>query len=162
MDHATNDYHFVTVWEVEGTLYEVSDILGDPLSLPHWWPDVYLSADEVQPPGPDGLGRRVRVHTKGRLPYTLRWEFEVVSSSYPRGFVIAATGDFVGRGIWMLDAQGPTVHVTFDWRIAAEKPLLKHLSFLFKPIFRANHEWAMARGKESLARELVRRRGGGG
>jgi hypothetical protein len=31
---------------------------------------------------------------------------------------------------------------------------------LFKPIFSANHRWAMARGEESLRRELSRRRTG--
>jgi hypothetical protein len=28
-----------------------------------------------------------------------------------------------------------------------------------KPIFRANHAWAMRRGQESLEREIERRRG---
>jgi hypothetical protein len=31
---------------------------------------------------------------------------------------------------------------------------LRYGSFLFKPIFAANHRWAMARGEESLKREL--------
>ena len=30
------------------------------------------------------------------------------------------------------------------------KPLLRYLSFLLKPFFRANHSWAMAKGRESL------------
>jgi hypothetical protein len=50
------------------------------------------------------------------------------------------------------------VDIAFDWRIHAEKPLLKRLSFVFKPIFEANHRWAMARGEECLVRELARRR----
>jgi hypothetical protein len=32
---------------------------------------------------------------------------------------------------------------------------LRYLSFLFKPFFSANHRWAMARGEESLRRELA-------
>jgi hypothetical protein len=32
--------------------------------------------------------------------------------------------------------------------------------FILKPIFAANHRWAMARGEESLTRELLRRRSG--
>ena len=40
----------------------------------------------------------------------------------------------------------------------SEKPLLKTLSFLLKPIFEANHRWAMAQGETSLALELARRR----
>ena len=46
----------------------------------------------------------------------------------------------------------------FDWRLRAEKPLLKSLSFLLKPLFRWNRGWAMARGEEGLRRELIRRR----
>lgn len=36
--------------------------------------------------------------------------------------------------------------------------LIRTLSFLFKPIFSANHRWAMAREEESLKLELTRRR----
>jgi hypothetical protein len=46
---------------------------------------------------------------------------------------------------------------TKGWRISADKPLLKYLSFLMKPLFSANHVWAMARGEESLRLELARR-----
>ena len=48
--------------------------------------------------------------------------------------------------------------VTYDWRLRAEKPLLRSLSFLLKPLFEANHRWAMAQGEESLRLELARRR----
>jgi hypothetical protein len=44
--------------------------------------------------------------------------------------------------------------------VRADKPILRYGSFILKPIFAANHRWAMARGEESLARELLRRRGG--
>jgi hypothetical protein len=48
--------------------------------------------------------------------------------------------------------------ITYDWRVSAAKPLLRRLSWLMKPAFAANHRWAMARGQESLALELRRRR----
>jgi hypothetical protein len=47
--------------------------------------------------------------------------------------------------------------VTYDWQLRAEKPLLRWLSFLLRPVFDANHRWAMARGEESLRLELLRR-----
>jgi hypothetical protein len=50
------------------------------------------------------------------------------------------------------------VDITYDWRIRAEKPILRTLSFLLKPILSANHRWAMACGEESLVLELARRR----
>jgi len=152
------DYHFVTCWRVEATCGEVADVLGDPLALARWWPSVYLAVDELRPADARGLGRRVRLHTKGWLPYTLTWEFEVVESRYPHGFTIVANGDFDGRGVWTLTQDGRFVDIEYDWRIRAEKPLLRRLSFLLKPVFEANHRWAMARGDESLRIELARRR----
>jgi hypothetical protein len=153
-----NDYHFVTRWRIEGTCGEVADILSEPLTLPRWWPAVYLAAEETRRADAQGLGQRVRLHTKGWLPYTLRWEFEVVESRYPHGYTLVAHGDFDGRGVWTIEQDGDFVNATYDWRLRAEKPLLRNLSFLLKPLFEANHRWAMAQGLESLKLELARRR----
>jgi hypothetical protein len=151
-------YAFVTRWRIEGTCGEVADVLRDPLELPRWWPSVYLRVEELRPASADGLGRRVRLHTKGFLPYTLTWEFELVESRYPYGSTLVATGDFDGRGVWTFAQDEGFVDVTYDWRLTAEKPLLRSLSFLLKPIFEANHRWAMAQGEQSLKLEIVRRR----
>jgi hypothetical protein len=153
-----NEYHFLSRWRVPGTCGEVADVLGEPTGLARWWPSVYLRVDEIQPGDARGVGRRVRLLTKGWLPYTLRWEFEIVESRKPYGFTLVANGDFNGRGVWTFAQDGAFVDITYDWRIRAEKPLLKNLSFLLKPAFEANHRWAMARGEESLRLELERRR----
>jgi hypothetical protein len=154
----SSSYHFVTRWRVEGTCGEVADILGDPLALPRWWPAVYLDVKEIEPPDANGVGRRVRFLTKGWLPYTLSWESVVVESRYPNGFTLHAEGNLVGEGIWTIVQDGPYVDITYDWRVAAEKPLIRRLSFLLKPLFESNHRWAMARGEHSLGLELRRRR----
>src|SRR5207342_3779127 len=120
-----NEYAFVTKWRVEGTCGEVADILGDPMALPMWWPAVYLSAEEIEPPGPGGTGRRVRLHTRGWLPYTLRWESVITQSRYPNGFTLEASGDFTGHGVWTFDQADAFVTITYDWRIRADKPLLR-------------------------------------
>jgi hypothetical protein len=122
-----------------------------------WWPDVYLKVEELAHGDARGIGKHVRLLTKGRLPYRLRWEFVVTESRKPHGFTLQATGDFVGRGIWTFEQQGTTVLATYDWKIVAEKGLLKRFSAIFKPVFSWNHHWAMARGDESLRRELQRR-----
>ena len=154
----SNQYEFLTRWRVEGTCGEIADVLGDPLDLPRWWPSVYLRVEERCPPDASGLGRRVRLHTKGWLPYTLTWESELVESRYPHGFVLAASGDFDGRGVWTFAQDGAWVDITYDWRLSAEKPLLRSLSFLLKPLFETNHRWAMAQGEQSIRLELARRR----
>ena len=155
---SANQYHFITRWRVEGTCGEVADVLGDPLAFPRWWPSVYLDVQQLEPPDARGLGRRVSAVSKGFLPYTIRWESETTESRHPRGFTIVARGDFDGRGIWTFEQNGPFVDITYDWRLSAEKPLLRNLSFVLKPLFEANHRWAMAQGEDSLKLELLRRR----
>jgi hypothetical protein len=152
----SNQYEFISRWRVDGTCGEVADILGEPLSFVRWWPSVYLEVEEVRPPDARGLGRRVRFSSKGWLPYTIRWQSEMVESRYPNGFTIVANGEFEGRGVWTFEQDGPSVVVTYDWRLRAEKPLLRNLSFLLKPLFEANHRWAMAQGEDSLKLELLR------
>jgi hypothetical protein len=152
-----NEYHFVTHWRVPGTVDEVAEVLSDATDLPRWWPAVYLDVVETEPGDEDGIGKEVSLYTRGWLPYTLRWQFRVTESDYPHSFALESWGDFVGRGEWRLRQNGRFVDITYDWRIQAEKPLLRTLSFLLRPIFAANHRWAMARGEESLRLELARR-----
>jgi len=153
---SANDYHFVTHWRVPGTLERVSDILGDPLDLVNWWPSVYLAVAEVEPGDAQGVGRVVSLHTRGWLPYTLRWSFRVTESRRPFGFSLEAWGDFDGTGVWTFAQDGEWVNITYDWRIRAEKPLLRYLSFILKPVFSANHRWAMAEGEKALRARIAR------
>jgi hypothetical protein len=154
---ASNDFHFVTTWRVKSTLEEISDIIGNGSDLVRWWPAVYLEARQLEPGTADGIGKVIDLFTKGWLPYTLRWQFRVSESRYPRGFTLEAWGDFVGRGIWTFDQDGEYVCITYDWKIRADKTLLRNFSFIMKPIFAANHRWAMKKGEESLRLELMRR-----
>ncbi len=153
---ASNDYHFITMWRVKSTIEEVSEIIGDPRGLARWWPSVYLDVKVLEEGDERGLGRVVSLHTKGWLPYTLRWSFRVTEVKSD-GFTLVACGDFDGRGIWTFEQDGPWVIITYDWKIKAEKVLLRYFSFVMKPIFSANHRWAMAKGEESLKLELARR-----
>jgi hypothetical protein len=152
----TNDYHFITSWRIQGTIEEIAHILADAPSLTRWWPSVYLEVHELEPGDARGLGKVIGLYTKGWLPYTLRWQFRV-SEIASNGFTLQAKGDFVGRGIWTFAQDGDWAIVTYDWKIQADKPLLRRLSFLMKPIFAANHHWAMAQGQRSLKLELARR-----
>ena len=152
-----NDYHYVTQWRIKGTVKEVSEILSQATDLVRWWPSVYLDVQEAAAGDENGIGRVIQLFTKGWLPYTLRWSFRVTESRYPYGFTLEAWGDLVGRGIWMFEQNGEWVDITYDWNIRADKPLFKYLSFLLKPIFGANHQWAMRMGEESLKLEFLRR-----
>jgi uncharacterized protein YndB with AHSA1/START domain len=152
-----NEYKFLTHWRVRATPEQVYELISDPLDYPRWWSAVYLKTEQLTPADADGIGRRIRYHTKGWLPYTLRWESCSTEAVRPHRIAIRASGAFDGRGIWTLEPDGDFVKVTFDWQLRADKPLLRYLSFLLKPIFAANHVWAMARGEQSLCLELARR-----
>jgi hypothetical protein len=152
------EYEFRTVWRVAGLIDEVKAVLGDGPSLPRWWPAVYLSVDTLNEGAENGLGGEVALFTKGWLPYTLRWTLLVTEPITDTGYALTATGDLIGTGRWTFEQDGPEVVITYDWRVGASKPLLRRLSWLLRPVFAANHRWAMARGEESLRLELRRRR----
>src|SRR5690349_14878052 len=139
---ASNDYAFLSRWRVQGAVAQVDAVLRDAASLPRWWPSVYLEVRILVPVDARGARTPVELPTQGR----------------PDGFTLEAAGDFDGRGVWTFVQDGAQVDVTYDWRIRARKPLLRTLSWLLKPVFAANHRWAMRRGEESLVLELRRRR----
>jgi hypothetical protein len=154
---SSNDYHFITHWRVQSNVEEISQIIGNAPDLVRWWPSVYLEVQAVEPGDEQGIGKVVGLYTKGWLPYTLRWQFRVTESRYPHDFSLQAWGDFEGRGIWTFEQDGDWVTISYDWKIRADKPLLRLLSPVLKPVFSANHHWAMAKGEESLKLELARR-----
>jgi len=82
------EYHFITNWAIRGTASEVAEVLGDPLGLARWWPSVYIKVRELEPGDPTThVGRVIDLHTKGWLPYTLRWRFKVTESRGVEGFM---------------------------------------------------------------------------
>lgn len=154
---STNEYHFITHWRVRSNLEEINEILYNATDLARWWPSVYLEVRELEPGDENGVGKVAELYTKGWLPYTLSWSFRVVEVRPPYGFTLKAWGDLVGRGIWTFEPHGDEVSILYDWKVVADKPLLRRFSALLKPFFSANHHWAMAKGEESLKLELLRR-----
>lgn len=76
----------------------------------------------VQPGGADGLEAVVDLHTKGWLPYTLRWTLHITEPITDTGFVLRATGDLEGTGRWTFTHDGAEVRITYDWRLHASTP----------------------------------------
>jgi hypothetical protein len=153
---ARNEYQFTSDWRVCGTPEDVYGILEDPTKLPRWWPAVYLDVTELE--GTTAGDSVYDLHTTGWLPYTLRWQAIPGERNCPQRIELGARGDLVGRGVWTITADGPWTEITYDWQVCTNKPLLRWFSWLIRPIFAANHRWAMKKGEESLRRELARRR----
>lgn len=151
-------FHLSTIWRIDGSIEEISAVLADVERLPQWWASVYLDVRILEPGDEHGIGRVVAFHTRGRLPYTLRWQGRVIEANRPHSWTIEASGDLDGIGVWRLEQNGAIATVLYDWQVSVDKPILRFLSPLLKPLFAANHRWAMAKGLEGLSRELARRR----
>ena len=158
---APPDYHVTTTWEVEAGLQEVAAILREPASLARWWPAAFLAVEPGV--GPDGRrGSAGWVWSKGWLPYTLRFEFDVTELPGAAGVVVRVAGDFEGGCVCTVRDRGSRLDIVFDWKVRVHKPVIRRWSWLLRPVFVANHLWVMARGLESFRLELARRRGEAG
>lgn len=152
-------YHFVTQWDLDAPVQETFEIIKDSSSLARWWPSVYLEVKTTFPGLANGIGKQVALLTKGYLPYTLRWNFEVTQIIPGQKIVIEATGDLTGKGVWTFETTTSGCLIRFDWNIKFNKPYLSWFGFILRPVFAFNHRWAMDKGLESLKLEVLRRKG---
>jgi uncharacterized protein YndB with AHSA1/START domain len=150
------EFQIPTVWRIRASPEQVYDLLSRPQDFVRWWPEVYLAVREVKAGDENGVGRIVELHTKGKLPYTLRWQAEVVAASKPRSMAIRARGDLDGHGEWRFEQDGDWVDAHYRWTVLVTKPWMIALAPLLRPVFVLNHLWAMRRGLEGLQRELAR------
>lgn len=147
-------FHIPTTWRVKGTVEEVYKILSTPTDFVRWWPSVYIEVSELKAGDEDGIGRVVRLRTKGKLPYTLGWQAEAVEIEKPHRIRICAQGDLEGCGEWQFSQEGEWVTIRYNWIVYATKPWMNVLAPVLKPIFVWNHLWAMRQGEIGLRREL--------
>jgi quercetin dioxygenase-like cupin family protein/uncharacterized protein YndB with AHSA1/START domain len=143
----TGEYVFVDEWDVAAPVDAVFELLADARTYPSWWRPVYLDAESD---GPPELGRVARQHFKGRLPYHLHTTSTITVFEPPARLGADVVGDLSGRGLWTLTESSGVTHVRFDWQVLADKPLLRVLTPVLRPLFRWNHAWAIARAREGL------------
>jgi uncharacterized protein YndB with AHSA1/START domain len=142
------EYVFVDEWDVSAPLDAVFDALADARTYPDWWTPTY---ETVEADGPPEAGRVSRQRFGGKLPYTLKTESTIVRMDPPYEFEVSVVGDLRGRGVWTLTARdGGRVHVRFDWRVFADRPLLRVLTPVLRPLFRWNHNVAIRAAMSGL------------
>lgn len=144
---AAPGYVFLDGWDVDAPIEAVFDALADARTYPEWWKPVYIAADAD---GPPAVGVESRQHFKGRLPYRLKTRSTIVRMERPHEIEAEVVGDLSGTGIWTLTEKDGGTHVAFDWRVNADRPLLRNLTPVLRPLFRWNHDWAVARAMEGL------------
>ncbi len=100
--------------------------------------------------GEPQVGCASRQEFKGQLPYHLKTRSKIVRLERPNGFEVEVVGDLTGKGVWTLTPKDGKVHVHFDWRVIADRPLLRYLTPVLRPLFRWNHNWSIKRAIEGL------------
>jgi hypothetical protein len=145
-----SQYHFVSHWQVKGPIEVVFEILKDGPNYPQWWKPAYVNVREIGE-------KKVRALVRAKLPYTLEFTTEIVREDPPTAIELKAGGELVGAGLWTLRQIGDTTDIQFLWDVRTEKPWVRFLSPLLKPIFKWNHDWVMKTGETGLRDELKRR-----
>jgi mannose-6-phosphate isomerase-like protein (cupin superfamily)/uncharacterized protein YndB with AHSA1/START domain len=140
-------YVFVDEWDVAAPPEAVFAAIADARTYPVWWRPVYI---DVESDGPAELGKESRQHFKGRLPYHLHTRSVITALDAPRTITAEVDGDLRGTGTWTLTPNGAGTHVRFDWQVHADRRLLRVLTPVLRPLFRWNHNWAIARAMEGL------------
>lgn len=150
-------YELTTVWLVPGRIEDVFEVLTDGPNMVRWWPEAYHRVLELEPGDERGIGRKIEIVTRGRLPYELTWQMVITEIDPPTRIKLRASGELAGIGEWTLRQLGGNVELTYVWRVGAEKRWMQALEGLLKPVFAWNHQWVMKRGEEGLRQELARR-----
>ena len=138
---------FVDEWEVAAPREAVFEAIADARTYPEWWRPVYITTEAD---GPPEVGRSSSQYFKGRLPYKLRTHSTITRLERPTIVEADVGGDLRGRGLWTLTERNGGTHVRFDWRVFADRPLLRRLTPALRPLFRWNHNWAIKRAMEGL------------
>jgi uncharacterized protein YndB with AHSA1/START domain len=141
------EYVFVDEWDVDAPQERVFDALSDSRTYPEWWTPIYK---EVEAEGPAEVGHVSKQRFKAKLPYTLSTTSRIVSMDRPNRFEVDVDGDLRGHGTWTLTPNEGKVHVRFDWKVLADRPLLRYLTPLLRPLFRWNHNEAIRAAMRNL------------
>jgi quercetin dioxygenase-like cupin family protein/uncharacterized protein YndB with AHSA1/START domain len=145
---SSREYVFVDEWDVDAPRESVFAAISDARSYPTWWKPVYL---DVESSGEPAVGSESRQHFKGRLPYHLLTRSRITRLEAPQTIGAEVDGDLRGTGLWTLTInEDGSTHVRFDWRVHADRFLLRLLTPVLRRALRWNHAWAIARAREGL------------
>jgi len=147
------EYHFVSTWQIQAPIERVWEEIYHAEHWPSWWKYV-VGMEELDPGAADGVGRRMRLLFRTRLPYTLGFEATATRVAPPSVLEAEATGELEGTGRWTLTSANGGTLVRYNWDIRTTKPWMNLLAPVARPVFNWNHDELMREGGESLARRL--------
>jgi uncharacterized protein YndB with AHSA1/START domain len=150
-----NDYVFVEEWFIPAAAEDVWTLIADGRLLPQWWRGVYLEAEPLGEYTEPKVGQRLRAKARGFLPYRLNFIIETTELERPRVVAVRTHGDLTGswRATLTQEEGGTRVHT--EERVSADKPALRFLSPILKPVFARNHYWTTPRAQAGMTAYLA-------
>ena len=147
------EYHFVSTWQFQAPIERVWDEIFHAERWPSWWKYVAV-VEELEPGDPDGVGKRLRLSFRTRLPYRLGFDLRVTRVQPPSMLEAEATGELEGTGRWTFTPANGGTLVHYNWDIRTTRWWMNLLAPVARPAFKWNHDALMREAGESLARRL--------
>lgn len=137
-------YHFRTEWPVAATPAQTWSCL---LDIDRWdaWGPAFRRVALRAPYRRAAVGAIADVEVRGTLPFTLRFEIEIVELQPETVMSIRAEGDVRGTGRWELAADPAGTIATFLWDVGLSNPILDAFGRLpfTKRLLAWNHDVVM-------------------
>ncbi|TLG79238.1 SRPBCC family protein [Methylocystis sp. B8] len=148
-------FKFDEGWDIpDAAIDEVYDVLARGELLPQWWKGVYLEAERLTPGETPQIGGKLRAKVRGFLPFTLNFVVEAVELERPRQVAVRTYGDLDGAWRATLTQRGDDVHVALLFEVRIDRPGMRFLAPLLRPLFALNHYWTTPRGERGLREYL--------
>jgi uncharacterized protein YndB with AHSA1/START domain len=153
---AVTEFELVTTWTLAAPPIAVWDALVNPEQWPTWWRAVE-KVELLEPGDASGLHAYRRFTWRTALPYriTFNMRTELIE---PLAIIEGrADGELNGTGRWTLAPAGDGTQVRYDWIVEVDKPWMRALAPLLRPVLTWNHNKVMEWGREGIERKLAAR-----
>lgn len=154
-------FHLTTDWRLDAPPEAVWAVLTVPEDWPSWWRAVER-VETLDTGDAQGIGALRRMTWRTALPYALTFDMRTTRVEPMTTIEGRAEGELSGLGRWTLTPDGggtqnrPGTNVRYDWIVDVEKPWMRRLAPLLRPVFAWNHGKVMDWGREDIARKLGR------
>jgi uncharacterized protein YndB with AHSA1/START domain len=140
-------------WLVEASAQRVWEALADYEAWPDWW--LGIRGVELRRRGEEsGVGSVLRQRWRGRLPYTLVFDLEMLEIDQPRVLRGRASGALEGTCAWTLQDDGSVTVVGFEVDVATTRWWMNLPVPFADRVFASEFAAIMRSGREGLARRL--------
>jgi len=148
-------YEFTDVWTIPAGIDLAWRMVDDVASWPKWWPDYRFA--EIVSDVRHGAGTRWHVKVKADLPYTLDFNFTVLTHDPPRYVRTRVEGFFDGEIDWRLEQATPaTTRMTLHEQTETRWALINLTARLGgRRLLEYNHRAAMRRGEVGMKLALA-------